>query len=179
MNDLEIDDEGTEMILLDLQLGRKHPLSAELIDNYNEIPKWKRKKIMDMLLTTYAKFDPAEKGYVRIHPMTDEICEEMDRIQFSCKDCVPIIRYLGYKVSDYPCLCFEIYSTLRANPNYLNGMGLKGFCSMLTSQRYERAPGLNVVFCIFSQRMLSEIGIHRSLIRLKDGRLKDVYEPIK
>lgn len=181
-------DEEKEIVVLDFPLLLDDPdpllrhyprrFNPEHLMQHRSVPESVRKKTMDAYLRIMSRLsadgkdmkscNPALKSFTRVLKKEGYYGEMRKRgYMYYGEKGKPNYRPAVGHPNDYviifdtkyfPCMCLDIYQTLRDNPAYLDGIGLKGFSRSLTYCQSYSGDLLSV--CRFPQHLLNGIGIY-------------------
>ena len=160
--------EGKEIVVIDYPFHTVSRICPEYATQHRSIPEGIRKEIMDAYLRAYSHLRVDGKDwekYKRTISYTRHClekvgyCREMQEKGYMPTHCHPYETWILFETKYYPCMCLDMYQTLRNNPSYLNGVGLKGFSRILTYD-YQYYTECKRAVCSFPKHFLTEIGIH-------------------
>lgn len=141
-------------------------INPEHMMQHFSVPESVRKRTMDAYLRTMSRLSADGKDWRKYRELgsirlleKEGYFGEMRKRGYMPASAHPLDYWIIFGTKYFPCMCLDIYQTLRDNPAYLDGVGLKGFSRMLTYDCQYCTDGMWSV-CRFPQHLLDEIGLY-------------------
>jgi len=158
-----------EIVVIDYPIPKiPRRFNPEHMMQHRSIPESVRKKTMDAYLRAYSRLSADGKDWTKFNETGSIIRRalekegyygEMRKRGYMPASGHPYDYWLIFGPKYFPCMCLDIYQTLRDNPAYLDGIGLKGFSRALTYDCQYYTDSMTSV-CRFPQHLLNKIGIY-------------------
>jgi len=162
-------DAEKEIVVIDFPLPHNpRRFNPEHMMQHWSVPESVRKKTMDAYLRIMSSLSADGKDWTKCDATGPSIrralekegyYREMRKRGYMPASGHPYDYWLIFGPKYFPCMCLDIYQTLRDNPTYLDGIGLKGFSRALTYYCQYCTDGMWSA-CRFPQHLLDEIGIY-------------------